>query len=62
MRQKIINLILMIAGIPIRKPKSTEHFKIKGKMITPNVVQMDMDSFRAYMKTDEAKRKNGAWL
>ncbi len=38
----------MILGLPKAKGKSkTEHYKIKPKMVTPDLVRMDYKSFRA---------------
>ncbi len=44
----MVNVIRMILGIPEAKGKGkTSKYKIKPKMISPDVVVMDMDSFRS---------------
>lgn len=41
------NVLRMIFGISESKPKTkTKNFKIRPKMINPDVVVMDIDSFR----------------
>lgn len=42
------NVFRMILGLPKAKGKSkTENYKIKPKMVTPDIVKMDYKSFRA---------------
>nr|WP_319554752.1 hypothetical protein [uncultured Vibrio sp.] len=41
------NLFKVLLGVPTEKPEPTESFEIKAKVVSDNVVQMDIDSLRA---------------
>lgn len=62
MKNKLIDILCMIVGIPKDRPESVDHYKIKAEMVTPSVVRVNMKSLRAYLKTEEGKRKSGYYL
>ncbi|AUR84897.1 hypothetical protein NVP1063O_230 [Vibrio phage 1.063.O._10N.261.45.C7] len=60
MNKIIINLLKWLGIYNSIPPK--KEYKIEPKMITPNVVRMDMKSFRRFLATEEGKRKSGHYF
>ncbi|MEZ9060099.1 hypothetical protein [Vibrio pelagius] len=44
------NLIKVVLGVPTEKPEPTESFEIEAKIVSGNVVQMDINSLRKSQK------------